>query len=165
MKNEETGFTLIELVTVIALIGLVLIAAETPLIMGVRSYVTGQNLLKAHELGRSALWRIERELKNLREGFLTSADDSSITFMDNFEQTITYSFSGGQILKNGFVLCDSVSSFSLAYYDKNNAVLSSLPLSAANRASVYTISVDVTITLLGEAYNFREQIFPRDLRN
>ncbi|MBI1884657.1 MAG: prepilin-type N-terminal cleavage/methylation domain-containing protein [Chlamydiae bacterium] len=167
MKNGQhtkKGFTLIEALAGIVIIGILAAAIAMPLNMGARAYVTGQSLMRSQEIGRVALWRIERDLRKLRKGNLTVADTSTLTFTDAYQDSITFSFSGGQLLKNGFLLADSVSAITFTYYDSTNTVLSPLPLSLTNRANVYMIRMFLILTVGGESYNFEEQIFPRDLR-
>lgn len=164
-KAQEAGFTLMELIVVILLIGVIIVVAEMPLNVGVRSYVTGQQFLSAHENGRRVVWRMERDLRNMRKGALALADSASITFDDAYQELTTFSLSGDQLMRNGNVLADAIAALTFAYYDADNNVLGPLPLDAANLANVYRISYDIAVTSGGETYRFREQIFPRDLRN
>lgn len=147
-----------------AIVGILAAAIALPLSMGVRAYATGQNLLRAHEIGRGAIWRMEREIRNLRKANLTTADASALTFTDAYQESISYTFSGGSIFRNGVLLADSILGLTFTYYDRSNAALSSLPLSAANRANVYRISMNFSVLSGSESYPFQEQIFPRDLR-
>ena len=159
-----TGFSLIEMIVVISVVGALAAIAAIPLSMGARAYVTGKELLRVHEMGRAAIWRIERELRDLDKGQVTTAGAASLAFKDAYQENITFSLAGAQLRRNGAAMADSVSALIFTYYDRANNVLGPLPLDAANRANVYCISVDFSISSGAESYSFRTTIFPRDLR-
>ncbi|MBI1871334.1 MAG: prepilin-type N-terminal cleavage/methylation domain-containing protein [Chlamydiae bacterium] len=160
--SRRFGFTLIEIIVVIVLVVILVGFVSIPMGMVTRAYVTAQNLLKVHELGRVGIWRMEREFRELHKGNITEADISTLTFTDAYQESITYALSSGQLLRNGVLLVDHVTAFTLTYTSRTNTVLAT-PVTVLNLINIYCISIDLTVTLNEESYTFRDQIFPRDL--
>ncbi|MDP3979821.1 MAG: prepilin-type N-terminal cleavage/methylation domain-containing protein [Chlamydiota bacterium] len=163
-RRQRLGFTFIELIVVIIIIGLLATVAVMPINIGARAYSTARKLMQAHELGRCALWPMERDLRLMRKSALQVADVSNISYRDVYQENITFLLSGTQILRNGRILSEFISQLSFSYYDIDNNVLGPLPLSAANRAMVYCININLTVNFGGETYVFKQKVFPRNLK-
>lgn len=73
IKNKK-GFSLIELIVVITILGIVILGLVTFFTGGTRSWVAGQSQLKAQRNARQAMDRMVRELRH-SEKFLISKDD------------------------------------------------------------------------------------------
>jgi len=116
IKNQK-GFSLIEMMVVVVILGLIVLGLVTFFTGGTKSWVAGQSQLKAQREARQAMDRMVREI---REGnnVVTGSDDSSITVnIPNFDDkgnissndTVIYRLDGTTtIQRNGVPLIDNV---------------------------------------------------------
>ena len=149
MKKNSRGFTLIEIIIVILLIGIISVFGGLGLIevmKGYNVYKTGLDLSRKSQLAMS---RIVREFS-----YIESIDSNSST--QNIEYTARYpdsysvssprliSYSGNVINLDGHILIDNVNNFQInycSYNSSNNEVCQSFP--GSNIDHLY---VDIQIT-------------------
>ena len=85
------GFTLVEMLLVIVLLGIVAAVAAPAMQSGFRAYFTGQDIAEADWQARVALERMTRELRTVRApADLVLASASDLTFVDLDGNTIRY---------------------------------------------------------------------------
>jgi len=94
LKNE--GFSLIEMMVVVVILGLIVIGLVTFFTGGARSWMSGQSQLKAQREARQAMDSMVREI---REGnsFVIGAGNLSVTinYLSSFvKDPVTYKLSG-----------------------------------------------------------------------
>jgi len=95
LKNRK-GFSLIEMMVVVVILGLIVLGLVTFFTGGAKSWVAGQSQLKAQREARQAIDRMVREI---REGKNTVSGSSGDTIIINFpsafvKNDVTYSWSG-----------------------------------------------------------------------
>ncbi len=169
VKGRE-GFTLIEVVIVIVLIGVLATVLIQPFHQGVQSFIAVETRGDLTAEARQATTRMVREIRNVDKKAnknaptMSNANATSISFNDVLRNSITFSLSGSTVQRNTNTLADKVSSLQFRYFDGSNAELTSLPLSGPNREKVRKIRVVLTmqeggqtVTVTGEALlrNFR----------
>ena len=120
-KRKQTGFTLIELITVIIILGLVASMGGMLLTRG----FTSAN--KFNATNDPNYWQgtiaYERMVRDLREMLaLTSANNNSISYLGNNGKIITYSLSGSSLVRTvgsaaGVNLANTITSLSFSYYN------------------------------------------------
>jgi prepilin-type N-terminal cleavage/methylation domain-containing protein len=131
---DERGFTLAELLTAFAVLGLVLAAVTTIHQSTLRAYVTGSNKTEVQQNVRVALERMAREIRqtavNPATGLacLTAAPSAtSLSFYDQDTGLTTYSLVGTGLTRtaNGVddIVIGNVQVLTFAYRDVNNNVL------------------------------------------
>ena len=159
---NQQGFTLIEVVIVIVIIGVLSVLIAVPLMEGTRGWVDVTTRKDLTQQGRLAMDRMIREIRNTGRKAddtpcISAATATAYTFSDASGDlvncnSISFTVSGSQILRGTNVLADHVSSFQWTYYNNSNNVTATL--SAIRRLSVAVIFSNgaESLPLNGEVY-------------
>ena len=127
LKNNK-GFSLIELMVVVGILSFVVIGGVTFFTGGARSWISGQNQLKAQREARMA---VDIMVKEIREGksVVTGSDDSGVII--SFPAAlgggnVTFKLIGNSIIRNGInTLIDNIPERGLffTYFDDQENVV------------------------------------------
>ena len=162
------GFTLMEIILVLVLIGIMAAVLVPTLQEGVQSYTVTETRGDLTAQARQAATRMIRELRNIQKEAdntpnISSANVTTVTFVDVLDNTITFNLSGGTVQRNSNALVEQVSNLSFRYFDATNAELTSLPLNATDRNNVRRILVVLTLADGGLTVLVTEQAYLREL--
>ncbi|PKP59123.1 hypothetical protein CVT91_07250 [Candidatus Atribacteria bacterium HGW-Atribacteria-1] len=120
IKNQK-GFSLIEMMVVVVILGLIVLGLVTFFTGGAKSWVAGQSQLEAQRNARQAMDRMVREI---REGnsIASSSNTTSITinYPASFgKSAVTYSLSlsGTTINRDAVPLINNVETLNFSYPD------------------------------------------------
>jgi prepilin-type N-terminal cleavage/methylation domain-containing protein len=121
--KKNRGFTLIELIIVIVLLGIISVIATKMLAQGFNAYLTGKNILNADWQGRLAMERMVRDIRAIRSptAGITTATATQLAFTDTNGTDIVYQVSGSNLMRNSQVLADGVQSITFSYFNQNGA--------------------------------------------
>lgn len=121
--SNKKGFSLIEMMVVVVILGLIVLGLVTFFTGGARSWISGQSQLEAQRNGRQAMDIMVREIRESKS-IDNSSTTTSISFNTPFEVgVISYSLSvsGNSIIRqkngNSTTLIDDVLKFEVAYWD------------------------------------------------
>jgi len=116
-SNEE-GVTLLELVIVLCIIG-VLALAIAPAMHGIiRSYHMSTIVSESCQAARIGLNRMLNEIRMIPDSLdIVSASESSISFTDFDNNSVSFSRSGNTLLRNSYTLAENITGFMINYYD------------------------------------------------
>ncbi len=123
---NKSGFSLIELISVLVISGFLVLFGSYGIINAVNSYFFQKTNSETAYKGQLAMTRISKEFRNLTS--TTSATATSIeykTYREGVEETHKLSWDGtagdpllyDNFSSNGNTLADSVKNFKLEYYD------------------------------------------------
>ncbi len=170
MKGKE-GFTLIEIVLVLVIIGVLAGILIEPFRQGVQSYVSIETRADLTSKAREATTRMVREIRNTQKEAdntpnISIAKATKFKFVGVQGNSIDFNFSAGQskVKRNLDILVDQVSNLQFRYFDKDNNELTSSTLSAADRDKVRRILVILTMQEGTETVTMPGQAFLRELR-
>lgn len=157
----QRGFTLIELVLTIVLIGIVSGMGATLLHQGVNAFISEDARANLTDEGRLATERMVREIRMGRGR--TAADlpgccsAATLNFYDIGGNQIIYTRAGATITRNGIVLASAdAATLTFSYYQQDGAT------AAASAAQVWTIQIDLSLTRGVETQAFRVRVHPRN---
>jgi prepilin-type N-terminal cleavage/methylation domain-containing protein len=156
-RKNSAGFTLIEIIVTMIVLSIITVICSRILGAGLTSYVAAQNISDADWQMRIALESMTREIRNIRsDSDITAATATTLSFTDNFNSAISYTYSGNTILQNSQILADGVTAFAFTYYT-NAAVVTT------TASAVSAVQLNVTFAK-NNTSNFTTQViwFPRN---
>ncbi|HHT51119.1 MAG TPA: prepilin-type N-terminal cleavage/methylation domain-containing protein [Eubacteriaceae bacterium] len=95
---SEGGVTLVELIIVLALIGIVLTVAGSMFVVGISSFNTADEQVESYSSGRMAFLNIERQIKRSEEIYIKD----NVVYIQDIESPLYYNYytlEGSQIKK------------------------------------------------------------------
>lgn len=174
--TSNSGFTLIEMLMAIVLIGIVATVASMTLYQGARAFQQSGARGDLTEEARLALDRISKELMFARctqagaacapqASDLTAMLANDLRFMNAENAGRGFRLNAGNLMmRNGVMdsdpedlLAGNVSALNFTYLDRNGAA-------AAAVSDVWLIGVDVTLSGSGETIDFTVKVHPRTFR-
>jgi len=173
IKSDEKGFTLIEVIVTLVLVGITTALAGMWIVSVANGYVFAKMNANTVQKGQLAMARLTKELSAMDPQSVTVATGTSITFNRvDLDQSvpplpiavpITISVSGDQLLLNSKPLTDSVNTFNLNYCNDNfpTPTCSSPPSWSAT-----TRIIEVTLRLNGAnntTSEFKTHVTPRNI--
>ena len=112
-KKNQKGFSLIEMMVVVFILGLIILALVTFFTGGIKSWVAGQSQLEAQRNARQAMDRMVREIREAYEA--TTKNDTKIVFDTPWVIGITYELLSNTINRNNIPLINNVSNLDFDY--------------------------------------------------
>ncbi|MBF0096397.1 MAG: prepilin-type N-terminal cleavage/methylation domain-containing protein [Magnetococcales bacterium] len=162
--RQRGGFTLLEMVLTIIILGLIVGVGTPVLVSGYQSFLLGTSIQRADAVARLAMERISRELRNGLQATVTplALNSASVQFTNSDGDAVTLSFQDNTLVvqhnaQSGVVAENIVGSFSVS--DESDV---------SNRFMPYRlISVQLTVTQAidqfeGQSVTLRSAIVPRN---
>jgi prepilin-type N-terminal cleavage/methylation domain-containing protein len=145
-KIDENGFTLMELMIVVVILGLITLGATTFFGGGMRSWISGQFQLEAQRNTRIAL---DRMVKEIREGdsiddVNSDSDTIAVDYNVLGKTSVTYNWSGGSLTRNSAPFLDNVYQLEFIY-------LNSAGIMVTNKSNASKILINIQVDLDGDA--------------
>lgn len=154
------GFSLIELVTVIVLLGILSAAGSSMLTEGIKASVMASDTNVAAGQSRLALERMARDIRAIRS---TSAADldigtaGQITFTRSDGAVVQYRLTGTTLMRNTQPLSDEVSVLNFTYVQRDGRTATTV------LSQVYYVTIDM-LTSYGEGnLALRTTVHPRNV--
>lgn len=162
---NKRGFTLIELVLVITLIGIIAGVITLPLVEGVTVWFQAITREGITESGRIAIERMTREIRNTRRTAannpcISSATATSFVFSNyssDCSNSITFDISGTNIRRSGINLADNVQFLEFRYYDGSNVTTGVL-------ANIRRVSIEIVSTRGGETARKYSEVYLSNMK-
>lgn len=124
-NNNERGFTLLEIILVLALVGIISVIALFGILNLTRSFTFIKGSGTVAGKAQLTMMRLAKEFQLIKSA---SGNSTSITFVgarSDADETHTVTLAGDELLLDDAVLTDQVNNFSLSYYDTFDAAAQS----------------------------------------
>jgi prepilin-type N-terminal cleavage/methylation domain-containing protein len=165
--SDDKGFTLIEIIASVLLIGVISFSIGMGVVQAINGYVFAKRNAETLQKGQSAMARIVKEFNMITS--LSLCEETSLKFSTD-SGTMTFLVDGTTIKLNGDILTDSLKTCNLKYYDSFNFTGSPpqphLLLAPVMPSAVKII--DIELTLIGANNSdavFKDRVFLRNLLN
>jgi len=160
---RRLGFSLIELIVVIAVLGIVASMGAMVVRDGILGYLRGREITSADWQGRLALERITRELRtiaapNYSNIAATACGSSTFSFSDVTFSPISYTLPAGSttLLRNGYSLVENIGGLRFYCLQSDGQTYST----AASAA--YYVTVSMVVTTANTSATYRSTVKPRN---
>lgn len=151
-RNKISGFTLVELIVVIVIIGTLSVITLPLLHSGFNAYLTQRNLSDANWQGRLALDRFSRDIRDLPSAAnITTATATQLVFTDSSNTSVTYALSGTLLQRNAITLANGINTLTFGYYNSSGAVTATI-------ANMRYVSILLNVTKNGVNTNLQTVI-------
>lgn len=121
---RQQGFSLIEMVMVVVLMGIISVVVGGMLLNTYQTFITSENVNEV-DWNAMALNRLVNDVHMIRsQNDISSATATQLTFVNIAGSTVSYTLSGSTLLRNGITLATGVQSFALGYLQSNGAATS-----------------------------------------
>jgi len=167
-RLNEKGFTLIEVIVTLILVGITAALAGMWIVSVANGYLFAKMNMNTLQKGQLAITRLTKEFTAIKS--VSAANGNSVTFtradssvVGNVPVTISVSGNTLQLNVNGMgnnMLTDHVNAFSLAYCD--SATSTSCPTNWSSMSRI----IEITLTLTGAdntPSTFTRRVTPRNL--
>ena len=160
-RRSACGFSLVELVMVIVILGIVASSGALILSRGFNAYFAGRDMTRADWNARLALERMTRDLREVRSTVdITTMTANQITYTDLSGNAIIYNLSGTTLTRtqSGVAagLANNISALRLSYLQRNGQS------AAASASAVYYITVSAVATSYNNiAVTYHDTVKPR----
>lgn len=167
VSNDSKGFTLIEMVMVITLLGIIGGIIAIPLYIGTKGWLEATTREGITESGRIAIERMMREIRNTsrtaaNNPCISTATATAFSFSDAGGDlaacnTTTFSLSGTNLLRGADILANDVNSLAFTYYDNANA-----PTAVA--ANVRRVGIEIVSTSGSETLRKYSEVYLSNMK-
>lgn len=157
-QYSQQGFNIIELIIVIVVLGILASVAGPMIYQMSNAMITGTELQNISAKSRLSFERMERELRLIKSNSSSDLNiaTNSITFTKLNNQSVTYTLSGTNLMRNSQILISDVTSLQFTYYTSAGAV-------TTTGSSVRFIKIQVTIAQNSHSTTLGAIVFPRNI--
>ena len=156
----KQGFTLLELVVVIVLVGILSLFTGTIILYEIDQYRFLARSQRDLQNSRMMVRVMTRDLRQITSAdSILHADTDSLRFYNVDGEIVAYRFSNSRLVRNGDLMMNAVSEFEFGFFDADGSAISS-PVSEPE--DIYSISFAVTTTSNGRPLTFSTRVQPRN---
>ena len=163
--GPRAGFTIIELILTMLILGIIAAVVSQFALQGIRSYSTEQDRGNAHSQARLAVERVVREARSIRScaDIVGAANPSAtLSFTDVTGAAVVFSVAGGNLTRGVDTLAQGVTASSLQpfwFLKKDGATPTT---SCTTPDDIWFVEIDLTCAEGSESLRLRSRVHPRN---
>ncbi len=145
--KKEKGFSLIEMMVVVVILGLIVLGLVTFFTGGTKSWVAGQYQLAAQRNARQAMDRMVREIREASDIIANSTTSKEINFNTPWGPNLNYSWSGKKwdpVFEDINSLINNVQILTFQYFDILDVEVA-LPLTEETASKISKVHIDLKV--------------------
>jgi len=146
LKNQK-GFSLIEVMVVVVILGLIVLGLVTFFAGGTKSWVAGQYQLAAQRNARQAMDRMVREIREASDIIANSTTSKEINFNTPGNSNLNYSWSGKKwdpVFEDINSLINNVQILTFQYFDILEVEVA-LPLTEETASKISKVHINLKV--------------------
>jgi len=146
IKNQK-GFSLIEMMVVVVILGLIVLGLVTFFTGGTKSWVAGQYQLAAQRNARQAMDRMVREIREASDIIANSTTSKEINFNTPRDPNLNYSWSGNKwdpVFRDIKSLINNVQILTFQYFDILDVEVT-LPLTEETASKISKVHINLKV--------------------
>ena len=163
---HSKGFTLVEIVITIVLIGILSGIAAIIILQGVRAYTDEKSRSDVHYQARLAVERVAREARLARSCADITPPGSNpfniFTFTKIDGATVTFDASTGNLTLDGNTLATNINANPFTLLDRNGNGPPAVPGCGAPPNDIWFVEINITDTQGSETLQMRTRVHPRN---
>lgn len=122
LNRKKRGFSLIELILTIAILGIVSVVIGRILLQAYQTFLTSKVIATTDWNGFLTLEKMANDIHSIRSaGDIGTISPSQLSFVDVSGTNVQYQISGTSLLRNSLTVATGVQALSLSYLDKSGA--------------------------------------------
>ncbi len=160
VKRNQFGYTMLELVLAIALLGIIAGVMARMFIWGIDIYSFVSNRKDVLQTSRIGIEILVRDLRSIKSaGDINSASNGQIDFYNLDDENIIFTYNSGVFSRNSNTMIDGLSSFQFTYYDVDDDLISS---PVADPATIWKIKYTLYATIDAKTFHLESTVIPRN---
>jgi len=146
-KNNQKGFSLIEMMVVVVILGLIVLGLVTFFTGGTKSWVAGQYQIAAQRNARQVMDRMVGEIRKASDIIANSTTSKEINFNTPWNSNLNYSWSGKKwdpVFEDINSLINNVQILTFQYFDILDVEVA-LPLTEETASKISKVHIDLKV--------------------
>ena len=145
LKNiNKKGFSLIELMVTVVILGLIVLGLVTFFTGGARSWIAGHSQLEAQRNARQAIDQMVRQIREANKIYSASRSDE-IYFHTPFDGDISFSLLGRDLKRNNNIMIGNVQGLVFTYLDNSGTTVDPTDSDKESKVSKVHINLQVDV--------------------
>ncbi|GEM_PF-2180985 len=162
MKNQK-GHTLIEMVLAITLMSVLISAVSVAFLPVLNTWSLNTPKNEITDAVSYAVGRMASEIAQVKDKTSVAvATSSRFKFTDISSNSIDYTLSGTNLMRNSDIMGRGIQSITFTYYDVNGATIAT-PTVSPSSTNIWRIVMSVTSQKEGQTQTMDAEIHPRNL--
>ena len=146
-KKNQKGFSLIEMMVVVVILGVIVLGLVTFFTGGTKSWIAGQYQLTAQRNARQAMDRMVKEIREASDIIANSTTSKEINFNTPWNSNLNYSWSGKKwdpVFEDINSLINNVQILTFQYFDISDMEVT-LPLTEETASKISKVHIDLRV--------------------